>query len=509
MEGVNRAQVIDTKRCSKLRVEFTPSPRGSRISEPFSPATTSSSRFQPPVQSDGPFSGLIICVTGLSKEARKQVKEATERLGGEYSSLLNSLCTHLVVQSYDGRKFEHALKHGRRESLHIVTLGWFVDSVRRNVKLSESFYAVKNPGDTKANADGSKSVYAVEKLRRSMQGTEFTGSKDLAFSGCSVFIDPDISEEVRCRVSQVTLERGAKLMNQWFIGCNASHVVCEAGSALRYLGHSNNLVTPLWFQKSLEEKPMQTLVRMSADLARDLRKMLEKLGKESHTECVLENDSMLANRTTTQKERQKIVESAKKAVTNRHAKIGKTLIQPLNLSSLLDSICWTISEPTSTASVIIDSFSNNEDNERKSLSVFFDAKTNETFTRSMRLLTESERTKLVYKNHFITLLLPVDCYGEMGPSSRSYFSETGFTCQQILQHIYAFYQENMSEEEIKAAIHTNSRHSEKLRAANSVMKDGKTVFKRIEFLGSRKGFEMLKRVSSFNCSNIYELIIKA
>lgn len=64
----------------------------------------------------------------------------------------------------------------------------------------------------------------------------------------------------------------------------------------------------------------------------------------------------------------------------------------------------------------------------------------------------------------------------------------------------------MSVEEIKAAVHTNSRHSVKLRAA---MKGGKTASKRIEFLGSRKGFEMLKRVSSFNCSNVYELIIKA
>ncbi|CAB88121.1 putative protein [Arabidopsis thaliana] len=358
------------------------------------------------------------------------------------------------------------------------------------VKLSESFYAVKNPEETKVNEDGLKSVYAVEKLHRGggVQGIEVTGSKDLALSGYSVFIDADISEEVR---RQVAVEGGAKLMTQWFIGCNASHVVCEGGSVLRYLGHSSNLVTPLWLQKTLEEKPTQNLVQMSDDLARDLRTMIENLGKESPTD-----------RTRPHKERQKIVESAKKTM-------GKTLIQPLNLSSLLDSISWTISEPTSTASVIIDSFSNNDDIERKSLSAFFDAKSNDSFTHSMRLLTESERMELVYKNHFITLLLPIDWYGEMGPSSRSYFSETGFTCQQILQNIYAFYQENMSEEELKAAIHTNSRHSEKLRAADSVMKGGKTVFKRIQFLGSEKGFEMLKRVSSFNCSNVYELIIKA
>lgn len=36
--------------------------------------------------------------------------------------------------SFGGRKFEHALKHGSRNGLFIVTLGWFVDSVRKNGK---------------------------------------------------------------------------------------------------------------------------------------------------------------------------------------------------------------------------------------------------------------------------------------------------------------------------------------------------------------------------------------
>ncbi|RAL44261.1 hypothetical protein DM860_015621 [Cuscuta australis] len=68
----------------------------------------------------GPFSGLIICVTGLSKEARMQVMKATEKLGGTYSPQLHPHCTHLV----------HALKHGSKNGLSIVTLGWIVDSVK-------------------------------------------------------------------------------------------------------------------------------------------------------------------------------------------------------------------------------------------------------------------------------------------------------------------------------------------------------------------------------------------
>lgn len=36
--------------------------------------------------------------------------------------------------SFHGRKYEHALKHGSKIGLSVVTLGWFVDSVRRNGK---------------------------------------------------------------------------------------------------------------------------------------------------------------------------------------------------------------------------------------------------------------------------------------------------------------------------------------------------------------------------------------
>lgn len=130
---------------------------------------------------DGPFAGLVICVTGLSKEARTQVKEATERMGGEYSGSLHPKCTHLVVQislqrswimvacylfswvsccfclsnsgrhmlflsaqhSFAGRKFEHAVKHGAKNGLFVVTLGWFVDCVRRSSKTSAILFCFR------------------------------------------------------------------------------------------------------------------------------------------------------------------------------------------------------------------------------------------------------------------------------------------------------------------------------------------------------------------------------
>lgn len=32
-------------------------------------------------------------------------------------------------------------------------------------------------------------------------------------------------------------------MDQWFVGCGASHIVCEGNSIRKYLGHSTNIVT--------------------------------------------------------------------------------------------------------------------------------------------------------------------------------------------------------------------------------------------------------------------------
>jgi hypothetical protein len=43
-------------------------------------------------------------------------------------------CFLNAQHSFAGRKFEHALKHGPRNGLFVVTLGWFVDCVRRNSK---------------------------------------------------------------------------------------------------------------------------------------------------------------------------------------------------------------------------------------------------------------------------------------------------------------------------------------------------------------------------------------
>lgn len=68
--GSGFVEVISSKGCSKLMVGFSnsiPSFRSLQSSESNMSSAPSLGGFRPIVQSNGPFSGLVICVTGLSK----------------------------------------------------------------------------------------------------------------------------------------------------------------------------------------------------------------------------------------------------------------------------------------------------------------------------------------------------------------------------------------------------------------------------------------------------------
>ncbi|CAJ1973601.1 unnamed protein product [Sphenostylis stenocarpa] len=538
MGGDGRVEVVSGKGCSRLFSSSLPSFRGLQPLEPMSPISSS---VQLP-SSTAPFARLVICVTGLSKEARNQVMEATERLGGQYSPNLHPQCTHLVY-SFGGRKFEHALKHGAKNGLFVVTLGWFVDSVRKNVRLSESHYRVQSYGDNNMNMEDfrllpectnaenhclparihqAKKANSVEEIQR-FSVRESIRNSDSTLSGCSIYVDPSISTELRNKVTETASREGASLVEQWFVGCNVSHVVTEGTSIQRYLGYSNNLITPLWILKTAKEKYVRRLVHMSVDLAKQVGLMLEDVENGiSRKEVVKQKVSDIPVDIESEvgyEERQQIVNCAKIGVRNRRGRRMQTCqtpIRPITPNNLLDSICWSISDPTSTASIYTDSFSV-EDPSENHTSIFFDAKgdgkdSEASFSNSTRPLTESEKSELIFKNHFLSILFPIDRFGEMGPSSRTFFSHNGFTCLQVLDHIHGFYQENMSRQEIEVAIHSDSRHADRLRSVYSskeTTERGYVMFKRVEFLGSRTSFEMLKRVTGENNSNVYELLLRA
>lgn len=404
-----------------------------------------------------------------------------------------------------------------------------MDSVRRNVRLSEGLYVVKSIGEnhmpkddlnmlTSGNSclpvamlENAKQPNMIKKSRLfSSESEEELKRRGSLFSGQSFYVDPEVSAELQNKVVEAAFGQGGSLVDQWLPCHNASHVVCEESSVQKYLGHSNYVVTPLWVLKTVKETRPQRLVHLSADLARQIGMMLDnaQFGSDQKDNYGANGsqDTQHPKINLNHEENQNIANIAKKGVRNRRARRMQTCqatIKPLTPTTLLDSICWSISEPSSSASIYTDSLiDTNEDVKECDAS----------FVNFSRPLSEVEKNDLVFKNHFLTILFPVDRFSEMGPCSRTFFSDSGFTCLQLLDHIYAFYQENMSRMEIEVAIHTDSRHADRLRsmyASKEVAECGYMELKRIEFLGSRKSFEMLKRVPGDNNSNVYELLIRA
>ncbi|KAK1420854.1 hypothetical protein QVD17_22765 [Tagetes erecta] len=485
--------------CSKMYADVTCT-LGSNSFKDFQPPRSSTS--------NAAFSGLLICVTGLSKEARKQVRDATERLGGQFSPHFHPQCTHL---------------HGAKDGIYIVTLGWFVDSVRRNARLDESLYGVKSFGENYmaknnlhrtsignpclpvAMIENVKQCNLIQKSK--LQSPEEQKRRGSFFSGQTFYVDPDTPVELRNKVVEAAIEEGGMVINRLSAGRDASHVVCDGNSILKYLGHSSDLVTPQWVLKTVKEIRSPRLVRLSADLARHVGMMLENVPGGKRTDVSRNEHS--CNKKSSHKENQRIAILAKQGVRNRrgnHMQLaGQTSVKALARSTLLDSINWTMSEPSSTASICMDSFSLDDANESIK-------GPDASFVNFLRPLSEREKSEVVFGNHFITILFPVDRLGEMGPSSRTFFSDTGFNRTQLLDHIYSFYQENMSASEIELAIHTDSRHADKLRSLYSSKEAAECGFlkvKRIDFLGSRRIFKMLKHVPENSGNNVYELLTRS
>uniref|UniRef100_A0A0E0QRY5 BRCT domain-containing protein n=1 Tax=Oryza rufipogon TaxID=4529 RepID=A0A0E0QRY5_ORYRU len=488
-------EVVVSRGCSRLVLPgMQPSSASAASSSSFSRGGHGGGGDRRPLP-DGPFAGLVICVTGLSK--------------GRHMLFLSA------QHSFAGRKFEHAVKHGAKNGLFVVTLGWLVDCVRRSMRLDESLYSIKNIGENGmplgefnrlvgAPVSGNsclppmmfqeKTFSDTTEKHRLQTSRKEHDHDEFLFTNDSIYIDPGISGEMRKKVSDAATREGAKLLDHWFIGCHATYVVCEDASVKRYVGHSDNIVTPLWILKTAKEKGLQRLVHLSSDLARQVATILENAQTFQENRKIGDVPSVNSNSSgvpSTQgeideihQERQKFVEVAKKNVRDRRARRMQ--------------------------------FSWSDDAFEQQSTTFFDAngdgkddQSSDSFTRPLR---ESEKSEVIFKNHFLTVLFPIDRFGELGPSSRTFFSNGGFTRIQVLDHIYNFYQENMSSDEINVALQTDSRHADRLRslyASTESAERGFVTFKRIDFLGSRRSFEGLKRLSRENNSNVYELVIRA
>ncbi|GBG74237.1 hypothetical protein CBR_g17947 [Chara braunii] len=553
------------------------------------------------------FDGLVVCVTGLSKDARRWVQRETERLGGQYSPALHPRCTHLLVQSMAGRKFQHACKHGAKKGLQMVTLRWLLDSVKRNARMDESKYpvTVKTIQDVKCNwgqsrdagglssgedclsapssrasgSDGNRqsrnaSLEQVDlpEYDRVRDGSSDGQDRTDLFDGFCFYVDADVPEDVQQKVKETIARGGGSETGWWYVGCRATHVVCEAEALYRYAARSVNVVTPLWVLRSMKSKVLLNQVQFSADLGMHLASVLHSRAQEANHagngECRADEGKRGANGTygrevempPLRREREQEVQIAKAGVRRRRGprkQPCRTLPRPITPALLMETVCWAVTDLPTTAKTFRECDESSEyiefsmtriealgigsegsigdpaadfslDSELTNNSPAWGLVGNgvkKDATRIMddfgkvRSMLESERMEVVFPSPFLTILFPIDRFAEMGLSSRQFFSEAGFTRHQILEAIYSFYQEGMSTEEVRVALHTDSKYADRLRAAyvgplvtdclpvKDQQKHVAPVMKRCEFLGSRRSFEGLQRTGRDNTGNVYELLL--
>ncbi|VDK50739.1 unnamed protein product, partial [Dibothriocephalus latus] len=105
------------------------------------------------------FSHLVICVSGLSLEERKEVSKIVSVNGGRYSGEMKvGETTHLLVKSAGGVKYNFAKKW----KIRIVSVRWLTDSVSKGYALDEADYPITETfgGRTKGGASTpSSSIY--------------------------------------------------------------------------------------------------------------------------------------------------------------------------------------------------------------------------------------------------------------------------------------------------------------------------------------------------------------
>ncbi|XP_064597636.1 DNA topoisomerase 2-binding protein 1-like [Liolophura sinensis] len=87
------------------------------------------------------FKNMVITVSGLDSEKRKQVKSLVEAEGGSYSGEMKvNECTHLIIKEPKGQKYEFA----RKWKIQIVSLKWLSDSVEKGFCQDEEQYRVES-----------------------------------------------------------------------------------------------------------------------------------------------------------------------------------------------------------------------------------------------------------------------------------------------------------------------------------------------------------------------------
>jgi DNA replication regulator DPB11 len=123
------------------------------------------------------FHRLRICVTGFENQQREEIIRLVKDHGAEYHGDLTKLCTHLIVATPRGSKFEHA----RKWSVTTVGPEWLTDSVERGMvldeKLYDPFFEPEDRGKDAWKQQTAESVALGKRQREAEKAAEVAGSK--------------------------------------------------------------------------------------------------------------------------------------------------------------------------------------------------------------------------------------------------------------------------------------------------------------------------------------------
>ncbi|CAH8842529.1 unnamed protein product [Trichobilharzia szidati] len=201
------------------------------------------------------FSQLVICVSGLSVEERKEVADLVTKHGGSYSGVMKiGETTHLITQQASGTKYVHAKKW----KIQIINIQWLIDSVSRGYALDEEEYRVDQSNaksstpasNTSQNSISFRNISAISYIgdvhtKVDETKTEFSHRESVQvsnaknnlhiLSGCVIMLSDCSKDEVQS-YSLVIKELGGKLCTDLHdqVTENLTHVIVGDVSSFNF-----------------------------------------------------------------------------------------------------------------------------------------------------------------------------------------------------------------------------------------------------------------------------------
>lgn len=86
-----------------------------------------------------PFTGMVICCSGLEQNEKITIQKIVNELGGKYARQLSTKCSHLICRITSGEKYEFART---QPAINVVQPKWIHECSRHNALIDESPYSL-------------------------------------------------------------------------------------------------------------------------------------------------------------------------------------------------------------------------------------------------------------------------------------------------------------------------------------------------------------------------------